>query len=304
MPAPTSGFDAAAPVYDKSFTDTGIGRLQRNRVWYYLKKYISSSSSKDILEINCGTGEDALYMASLGHSVQATDLSEKMIEEAKSKKKATHSVHFQPMDLRDLKKVFPNHTFDILFSNFGGLNCVNEQELTTFFKEASTILKPKGLAIVVLMSKTCLWERLYFSLKGNRKKASRRNTTDPISVEVDGSLVNTWYYNPKDILDFSNPWFSLQKVRPVGFTIPPSYLQPYFENKKTILKFLGWLEQKLMYFSWLSPYADQIYIAILEKKMSLLLTHAYYLLEDDKEQKIMKPYPPLRLPIALCRPHT
>lgn len=27
--------------------------------------------------------------------------------------------------------------------------------------------------------------------------------------------------------------------------------------------------------------------------MSILLTHAYYLFEDDKEQKIMKPYPPL-----------
>jgi anaerobic magnesium-protoporphyrin IX monomethyl ester cyclase len=29
--------------------------------------------------------------------------------------------------------------------------------------------------------------------------------------------------------------------------------------------------------------------------MSIILTHAYYLFEDDKEQKIMKPYPPLGL---------
>lgn len=29
--------------------------------------------------------------------------------------------------------------------------------------------------------------------------------------------------------------------------------------------------------------------------MSMILTHAYYLFEDDKEQKIMKPYPPLGL---------
>lgn len=29
--------------------------------------------------------------------------------------------------------------------------------------------------------------------------------------------------------------------------------------------------------------------------MSIVLTHAYYLLEDDKEQKIMRPYPPLGL---------
>ena len=29
--------------------------------------------------------------------------------------------------------------------------------------------------------------------------------------------------------------------------------------------------------------------------MSILLTHAYYLSDDAKEQKIMKPYPPLGL---------
>ena len=29
--------------------------------------------------------------------------------------------------------------------------------------------------------------------------------------------------------------------------------------------------------------------------MSILLTHAYYLSDDPKEQRIMKPYPPLGL---------
>ena len=29
--------------------------------------------------------------------------------------------------------------------------------------------------------------------------------------------------------------------------------------------------------------------------MSVLLTHSYFLFEDDKESKIMKPYPPLGL---------
>ena len=29
--------------------------------------------------------------------------------------------------------------------------------------------------------------------------------------------------------------------------------------------------------------------------MSIILTHAYYLFEDDKEQKIMRPYAPLGL---------
>ena len=133
MPAPASGFDAAAPVYDQSFTHTTIGRLQRERVWHYLKPYITPNTPKDILEINCGTGEDALYMGRLGHAVWATDLSEKMIVQAKAK--AENVVQFKRMDLRDLKKEFPNQHFDVLFSNFGGLNCINAHDLTTWKKE-------------------------------------------------------------------------------------------------------------------------------------------------------------------------
>ena len=37
------------------------------------------------------------------------------------------------------------------------------------------------------------------------------------------------------------------------------------------------------------------HIIMTQKKMSLLFTHAYYISDDLKEQRIMKPYPPLGL---------
>jgi len=157
------------------------------------------------------------------------------------------------------------HQFDMIFSNFGGLNCINIRNLKHFFHTTDLILKENGTLALVLMPKKCLWERFYFSSKGNIKKAFRRNTSTSVSAHVDGTIVPTWYYNPKQIIEMTKDKYTVEMVKPIGFMIPPSYLEPFFKNKGRILSFLGWLDQKLTYFSWLSPYADH-FIIILKKK--------------------------------------
>ncbi len=72
-------FDTVAQSYDASFTHSVIGIAQRDVVWSYLESSLSSSDKLNILELNCGTGEDALWFAKKGHKVLATDISEKML---------------------------------------------------------------------------------------------------------------------------------------------------------------------------------------------------------------------------------
>src|SRR6185436_3926462 len=79
-----SAFDGAACAYDEEFTNTPIGRLQRSRVQHFLKRSLHKNSLS-ILEINCGTGEDAIWLTKNGHEVVATDASEKMIDVVKRK---------------------------------------------------------------------------------------------------------------------------------------------------------------------------------------------------------------------------
>src|SRR5215472_1068146 len=73
-------FGSLAEDYDDAFTDSLIGRAQRNAVWETAKRTFPCGSR--ILELNCGTGEDALFFARLGISVFACDALEKMIEVA------------------------------------------------------------------------------------------------------------------------------------------------------------------------------------------------------------------------------
>ena len=80
-------FDSLAVEYDDTFTQSWIGRQQRFAVWRFLEKHIQGKREKTILELNCGTGEDACMLAKKGHHVLATDVSERMLEQTRLKQR-------------------------------------------------------------------------------------------------------------------------------------------------------------------------------------------------------------------------
>lgn len=254
-------FDIAAKNYDTSFTNSEIGKLQRNLVYYNLKKHLNTK--KNILEINCGTGEDAIWLANQNYKVIATDISEKMIEVAKSKINLVN-LKFEVVDINSISEQYKNEKFDLLFSNFGGLNCLSNSEMRTFFENSSRIVSEKGKLILVIMPKNTLWEQLFFFLNLDLKNAFRRKKEIAIA-NVDGENVKTYYFNPKDIVNLSNSNFEFISAKPIGFFVPPSYLEPFFKNKKIFLDSLNFLENSIKNWAFLSKYADH-YIIILQKK--------------------------------------
>src|SRR5687767_5195726 len=102
-----NAFSGAAGKYDEQFTNTSIGRLQRNRVWNYLNKNISPTDHPRVLELNCGTGEDAKWLASTGFRVVATDLSAQMIQAAKQKNAGSGAIAFQVCSFAQIADRFP-----------------------------------------------------------------------------------------------------------------------------------------------------------------------------------------------------
>ncbi len=79
-------FDAFAAGYDASFTDTRLGRMLRERVWAVLARYFRAGDH--VLELACGTGEDAVWLAQQGVRVTATDGSPEMLQVARRKAEA------------------------------------------------------------------------------------------------------------------------------------------------------------------------------------------------------------------------
>lgn len=252
-------FDIAARNYDQAFTNSKIGTLQRKQVYKYLNKHLLVKKQLNILEINCGTGEDAIWLTQNGHQVLATDASQEMISIAKNKNNS-HNAVFQQIPIQELNQLENENSFDLIFSNFGGLNCLNKDEFNEFLKQSKRLIKPNGNLVLVIMPKNCIWDNFYLFLKGKWKHVGRRNSLDSVLVNVNGQLVNTWYYNPKDILILGKELLLTISHKPIGFFVPPSYLESFFKKKKLLLSCLEWLDRFASRLSFLSRFSDHYII--------------------------------------------
>lgn len=251
-------FDAIAEEYDTAFTGSTIGRHQRNRVWKQLLHDLPAGKKLDILEINCGTGEDALWLAGRGHRVCATDISAEMIRIARSK--AVHNTTFEHCAFDGLARRFGGQQFDLIFSDFAGLNCIDAEKLTTLQQDLAELLRPGGKMIAVVLGKKCMMERLFFTLKGEHQKARRRMA--PASARLtDGVFQPTWYYTTAEIGGVFDR-FALRRKRPIGLFIPPSYLEPLVKKYPTLLAILTALESLTGGVSFLSDYGDHTYLCM------------------------------------------
>lgn len=255
-------FDHIASSYDSSFTRTPIGQLQRKQVWNYLEKIMIQLKGLDILELNCGTGEDAVLFSEKGFNIVATDVSEEMLKVTQEKVQQysmQHKISSQYLDLDSFDDSLFEKKFDLVFSNFGGLNCINPESLKKLLDKIPAILAPEGRFVAVIMPKFCLWESLYFFMKLQLKNAFRRWTKKSVDASLQGVMVKTWYFWPSQVKAWATK-FAVVTVRPVGIALPPSFLQKYFSRHRKSLAKLNTLERKLSSWSSFSGMADHFLI--------------------------------------------
>ncbi len=264
----TALFDAMAEGYDDTFTNTQIGILQRERVYAAMHDLINGEKKLRILELNCGTGADALYFAQLGHHVVATDASLAMIEIA-TKKAADAGIkdhlRFVQCNFQNIDTLNDHEPFDLIISNFGGINCISYQELQHFSNAISSFVITGGSCVFVVMGTNCRWEQTYFLLKGNFSNAFRRLREKGSLATFKSFSLNVHYYRPAQLLRCFSSW---QRIRlaPIGLFIPPSYLNPMFAKRKVVLRLLLWLEVIHSKCSLLSNYADHYFLQIKKAK--------------------------------------
>ncbi len=260
-----STFNSIAATYDVDFTYSKIGIMQRNRVWNNLKKDLNTSNINSVLEINCGTGLDAYWLVEKGYSVTATDVSSEMIFCAKQKRLDLNSENpnFSICGFDDLEATFQGRKFDLLFSNFAGLNCINKSELEKLNRVFNSLLNQNGLLIMVLLGKKSWLERLYFLLKGDLKKSKRRLHPDLAKLNED-SFQMTYCYTVEELKEiFTN--FNFIRTKPIGIIIPPSYLEPILKKLSFLSLPILLLEKLFGSLSFLSDYADHTYLAFRKK---------------------------------------
>lgn len=256
-------FDSEALIYDQNFTFSKIGKAQRKIIWTHLSNLINSNRVKSVLEINCGTGEDALFLNKKGISILPTDISKKMVELTNEKlNKNGFDSNAKTLDARNINSIVTEKKFDLIFSNFGGLNCITEQELNLFFKDSSILFKDKKNYFLVFMGKHCLIEKLYFLSKLKFSKINRRSANEITNAKLKYESIETTFYSIQQIKRCLPKNLKIVSYYPVGFFIPPSYLESFFATRKTIFNVLKKMETLICNFSFLCNYSDHFIVHI------------------------------------------
>jgi malonyl-CoA O-methyltransferase len=96
-----------------------------------------------VLDLGCGTGRHALWLAAAGANVTALDFSTGMLDQARCKPLA-ETVRFVEHDLHE-PLPFADGNFDVVVS---GLVLEHLRDLPPFFAETCRVLKPNGRAIL------------------------------------------------------------------------------------------------------------------------------------------------------------
>ncbi|HEY3930540.1 MAG TPA: methyltransferase domain-containing protein [Candidatus Koribacter sp.] len=256
-PISTAAFDKIAEHYDEVFTESLIGRAQRNAVWQVMDRVFHAGER--VLELNCGTGEDALHLAEHEVAVVACDISPRMIEVARRKleQQSSSPVSFHVLSTERISELAFRGPFDGVFSNFGGLNCVSD--LRDVADQLAHLVRPGGSLLLCLCSRYCLWEMLLFAFRGHWTKAMRR-ARGRDRAQIDGIGVDVHYPTAREMKQIFGPWFQLEHIIAIGFAIPPSYMEGWAHRHPSAFRTLERVDARLRNWPGLRVLGDHILV--------------------------------------------
>lgn len=256
-----SAFNAIASEYDSRDNQNLILQWMRKLVHGVYLKYIPKGSS--ILELNAGTGVDAVFLAERGYNVFATDISEEMIGIIQSKSKSEKAkIEAKTLSFDEISTIAENN-FDAVVSNFGGLNCINEFEKLS--GDLAAKLKPGGLFIAVVMNKICPWEIFYYIVTLKFGEAFRRFKKQGIMAELNGEKVLTYYFTPGEFASAFSRKFTTVKLLSLGLKTPPPYLLGIYNRLKPLVKLWMKLDEIFMALPLFNRFGDH-FIIVMRKK--------------------------------------
>jgi ubiquinone/menaquinone biosynthesis C-methylase UbiE len=227
-------FDGIAERYDDIFTRSLIGRAQRQAVWAMIRRTFQPGDY--VLEVNCGTGEDALFLASHGVAVLACDASEKMIDVARRRLLAESPpspVQFTVLAIERVGELSRARLFDGVLSNFAGLNCVRDLAQTA--SDFAALVKPGGALLLCVSTRVCLWETLWFLSQAKHKEAFRR-WPGRAHAALGERVVEVHYPTIRQLRTAFAPWFRLCSTIGIGVTVPPSYMEAFVRRHPRLFR--------------------------------------------------------------------
>jgi ubiquinone/menaquinone biosynthesis C-methylase UbiE len=235
-------FSRTAEKYDLFANDHPNQTRMRNKVYSHIQRFIPAQSR--ILELNAGTGTDAVELARRGYRVHATDIAPGMLERLRDKVdqlSLSERITVQQCSFTNLDQIV-GAPFDAVFSDLGGLNCI--ADLTPVIEQLPKVLRPGGLVTWVLMPPICLWEMAEI-FRGHPRLAFRRFARNGTRSHLEGLYFQVYYFTPKQVLRWFGKEYECLAIEGLSVITPTAESRNFAERYTRLYRILSWLDDRL-----------------------------------------------------------
>jgi SAM-dependent methyltransferase len=243
------GFDQAATCYDREMSANPAMRFMRHVSLRTLADLFQPGQR--VLEIGCGTGQEAIHLAQRGVHVLATDLSPQMVALTVQKARSLglgHRVAARQLAAAELGILIDElgaGALDGAYSSFGPLN--GEPNLKAVARPLAQLIHPGGSVVASVMNRFYPFETLWYLLHRRPRQATRR-WRGTAMAGVSPALparVPTWYYTPAAFVSAFRPQFRRIACRALPCLLPPPYLADLWLRHPRLIDCLRPWEEKL-----------------------------------------------------------
>lgn len=236
-------FDSIAQEYDGVSGNNALIQRMRNRLMLTIKQNIPYG--QHLLDLGCGTGLDAQYLAQAGYRITAMDWSEQMVQRTKTRivnADLQDRVETKHLGFHQIHELKPER-FDAAYSDLGALNCI--EHMDDFAESLFGLIRSNGKMVVSVIGRICPWEWMLYISKRQWQRARLRAAREMVPVPLNGKTVWTHYFAPGEFAhSFIKAGFQLVSVRALGLFVPPPYMIGFAERHAGVVNFLQQLDDR------------------------------------------------------------
>ena len=254
-------FDSVAADYDGPSGNNALIQRLRAQTMAAVTRYAAAGSR--LVDLGCGTGLDAEYLARRGYRVTATDWSPEMVRRAQQRGAAaglSPSLETRHLGIQQIGQL-PAEAFDAAYSDLGPLNCV--PDLDEAARGLAKIIRPGGHLIASVIGRFCPWELALFAARGNWSRARLRFAPGLAPVPLNGHTVWTRYFSPAEFeAVFRRVGFRRVEQRGLSLFVPPPYMAAFAARRPRLIGLLARLEQTTAGWPLLREWGDHFLIVL------------------------------------------
>jgi SAM-dependent methyltransferase len=221
------GWDAWAEEYSQLPGSNAAYRFSKRLLYQVVDEVVGGRQGLDVLDFNCGCGNDFAHFLDRGHRVVGCDGSAGMLRVAARNNRAAVEAsavslfHGQAEHLST--ESFGACRFDLILSATGGTAYLDDLHLRELHRTFVSLLKPGGSMVVTHLVPRCLSESLWH-LAHARPRAALRRWRKRLSVTIKGKAMTMYLRSAIDLRR------SLADIAPPDRLVPLNVVTPPFQT--------------------------------------------------------------------------